>query len=49
MFLPEDTFTINQKNGFMDVYTDVGLIAIGCGIFLAIITPLLRKLMHGAS
>ena len=49
MNLPEDTFTINQKNGFMDVYTDVGLIAIGCGIFLAIITPLLKKLMHGAS
>ncbi len=49
MFLPGDTFTINQKNGFMDVYTDVGLIAIGCGILLAIITPLLRKLMHGAS
>ena len=49
MFLPRDTFTVNQKNGFMDVYTDVGLIAIGCGIFLAIITPLLRKLMHGAS
>ena len=49
MNLPEDTFTVNQKNGFMDVYTDVGLIAIGCGIFLAIITPLLRKLMHGAS
>ncbi len=49
MFLPGDTFTVNQKNGFMDVYTDVGLIAIGCGIFLAIITPLLRKLMHGAS
>jgi POT family proton-dependent oligopeptide transporter len=49
MNLPEDTFTVNQKNGFMDVYIDVGLIAIGCGIFLAIITPLLRKLMHGAS
>ena len=49
MNLPEDTFTIYQKIGFMDVYTDVGLIAIGCGIFLAIITPLLRKLMHGAS
>ena len=49
MNFPEDTFTVNQKNGFMDVYTDVGLIAIGCGIFLAIITPLLRKLMHGAS
>ena len=49
MNLPEDTFTIYQKIGFMDVYTDVGLIAIGCGIFLAIITPLLKKLMHGAS
>ena len=49
MNLPEDTFTIYQKIGFMNVYTDVGLIAIGCGIFLAIITPLLRKLMHGAS
>jgi POT family proton-dependent oligopeptide transporter len=49
MFLPGDTFTIYQKIGFMDVYTDVGLIAIGCGIFLAIITPLLKKLMHGAS
>ncbi len=49
MNLPEDTFTIYQKIGFMDVYTDVGLIAIGCGIFLAVITPLLKKLMHGAS
>ena len=49
MNLPEDTFTIYQKIGFMDVYTDVGLIAIGCGIFLAILTPLLKKLMHGAS
>ena len=49
MNLPEDTFTIYQKIGFMDVYTDVGLIAIGCGIFLAITTPLLKKLMHGAS
>ena len=49
MFLPEDQFTINQKNGFIDVYTDVGLIAIGCGIFLAVLTPMLKKLMHGAN
>ncbi len=49
MFLPEDQFTINQKNGFIDVYTDVGLIAIGCGIFLAFLTPVLKKLMHGAN
>ena len=49
MFLPEDKFTINQKNGFIDVYTDVGLIAIGFGIFLAVLTPVLKKLMHGAN
>jgi len=28
---------------------DVGLIAIGCGLLLAILTPILKKLMHGAS
>ena len=44
-----DIFTIVQKQSFMDVYTDVGLIAIGCGIFLAVITPLLKKLMHGTN
>ena len=44
-----DVFTLAQKQSFMDVYTDVGLIAIGCGIFLAVITPLLKKLMHGAN
>ena len=44
-----DVFNLAQKQAFMDVYTDVGLIAIGCGIFLAIITPLLKKLMHGAN
>ena len=49
MFLPENQFTIIQKNGFIDVYTDVGLIAIGCGIFLAVLTPVLKKLMHGAN
>ena len=44
-----DVFSLAQKQSFMDVYTDVGLIAIGCGIFLAVITPLLKKLMHGAN
>jgi POT family proton-dependent oligopeptide transporter len=44
-----DVFTLAQKQSFMDVYTDVGLIAIGCGLFLAAITPLLKKLMHGAN
>ena len=44
-----DVFDLAQKQSFMDVYTDVGLIAIGCGIFLAILTPILKKLMHGAN
>ena len=44
-----EIFDIVQKQSFMDVYTDVGLIAIGCGILLAVITPALKKLMHGAN
>ncbi len=44
-----DVFDLTQKQSFMDVYTDVGLMAIGCGIFLAILTPTLKKLMHGAN
>ena len=44
-----DVFDLTQKQSFMDVYTDVGLIAIGCGIFLAILTPILKKLMHGVN
>ncbi len=44
-----DVFDLSQKQSFMDVYTDVGLMAIGCGIFLAILTPILKKLMHGAN
>ena len=44
-----DVFHLTQKQSFMDVYTDVGLMAIGCGIFLAILTPILKKLMHGAN
>ena len=44
-----DVFDLTQKQSFMDVYTDVGLMAIGCGIFLVILTPILKKLMHGAN
>ena len=44
-----DVFDLTQKQSFMDVYTDVGLMAIGCGIFLAILTPILKKLMHGVN
>ena len=44
-----DIFNLAQKQSFMDVYTDVGLIAIACGIFLALLTPILKKLMHGTS
>ena len=44
-----DVFDLSQKQSFMDVYTDVGLMAIGCGIFLVILTPILKKLMHGAN
>ncbi len=44
-----DIFNLAQKHSFMDVYTDVGLIAIACGIFLALLTPILKKLMHGTS
>ena len=44
-----NVFDLSQKQSFMDVYTDVGLMAIGCGILLAILTPFLKKLMHGAN
>ena len=44
-----DVFDLTQKQSFMDVYTDGGLMAIGCGIFLAILTPILKKLTHGAN
>ena len=44
-----ETFSLAQKEAFMDVYSNVGLIAIGCGLVLAVITPILKRLMHGAS
>ena len=44
-----DAFNLAQKQSFMEVYTDVGLIAIGLGIVLVIISPLLKRLMHGTN
>ncbi len=44
-----EVYNLAQKQSFIDVYTDVGLMAIGCGVLLALITPLLKKLMHGSS
>ena len=44
-----EVYNLAQIQSFIDVYTDVGLMAIGCGIILALITPLLKKLMHGSS
>jgi len=32
---------------YVDVYTKMGLIALGIGVFLALISPLLNKMMHG--
>ena len=40
------SFSMVQKASFIEVYLNVGLIAIGCGLLLAILTPLLRGLMH---
>ena len=44
-----ETFDLVQKASFVEVYTNVGLMAVGCGIVLALITPILKRLMHGAS
>jgi POT family proton-dependent oligopeptide transporter len=43
----EVIFSINQKTAFIDVYTSVGLIALTVGVILALLSPLLKKGMHG--
>ena len=40
-------FDVVQKTAFMDVYTNVGLIALVFGIVLALASPLMKKGMHG--
>ena len=49
MSATNETFDLVQKASFVEVYTNVGLMAVGCGIVLALITPILKRLMHGAS
>ena len=49
MSAPNETFDLVQKASFVEVYTNVGLMAVGCGVVLALITPILKRLMHGAS
>ena len=49
MSVTNETFDLVQKASFIEVYTNVGLMAVGCGIVLALITPILKRLMHGAS
>ena len=41
------SFDIVQKTAFMDVYTNVGLIALVFGVVLALASPLMKKGMHG--
>ena len=43
----EVIFSLNQKAAFIDVYTSVGLIALTVGFILAMLSPLLKKGMHG--
>jgi POT family proton-dependent oligopeptide transporter len=43
----EVIFSLNQKAAFIDVYTSVGLIALTVGAILALLSPLLKKGMHG--
>ena len=49
MSATNETFDLVQKASFVEVYTNVGLMAVGWGIVLALITPILKRLMHGAS
>jgi len=42
-----DTFSIDQKVAFMDVYYNVGIFAVIIGVFVLLISPLMIKRMHG--
>ena len=43
----ENIFTLAQKSAFIDVYTNVGLIAVFVGLLLAVCSPFMKKGMHG--
>ncbi len=34
-------------DGYVDIYTTMGLVTVGIGVFLAVLSPLLNKMMHG--
>jgi POT family proton-dependent oligopeptide transporter len=36
------------KAGYAAVYSQIGWVAIGCGAVLLVLSPLLKKRMHGA-
>ena len=42
-----NTFSIDQKAAFMDVYYNVGIFAVIIGVFVLLISPLMIKRMHG--
>ncbi len=41
-----DTFSIDHKAAFMDVYYNVGIFAVIIGVFCLLISPLMIKRMH---
>ena len=45
--IANDTFSIDQKAAFMDVYYNVGIFAVIIGVFVLLISPLMIKRMHG--
>ena len=36
------------KAGYVEVYTNVGYVALGVALFMLLISPIIKKLMHGA-
>ena len=40
---------ISDASIVIDVYTQVGWISIGVGVFLLLVTPLIKKMMHGVT
>ena len=36
------------KNGYIEVYSQVGFIAIGIAVIMLIVSPMISRMMHGA-
>lgn len=43
----QDGYWTNFLDGYVDVYTKMGLAAVGIGVFLLLISRLLNRMMHG--